>query len=408
MAEFATALPSTQSGPVSIATRVSVRPRLDSVDLLRGMIMMLMLLDHTRDFIMNTAISPTNMATTTPGLFFTRWITHICAPTFMLLAGTGAFLTLSRGKTKGELSWFLSTRGLWLIVLEVTLGRWGLTFNLHLGGFVWLLVLWSLGSAMIFLAGLIHLPRWAMWTVSLAIVAGHNLFDGVRAAQLGAFGPLWTFLHEPGPIPVFGGTLFVGYPWIAWIGVIGIGYLLGQILLEPIDQRKRKLLLIGVAITLGWVVLRAVNMYGDPNPWKTQGSFIMTACSFLNCTKQPPSLIFLCMTLGPALILLSLFDRPLPRWTKPVVTFGRVPLFFYLLNFPVAFWEGTTIAALSGQDYRHFFSPIGPFEGSPAGFGHGLGTTYLAWFIGLLILWPLCAWYAGVKARNKSPWLSYL
>jgi uncharacterized membrane protein len=408
MAEFATVLPSSQADAVSAAATSSVRPRLDSVDLLRGLAMVFMLLDHTRDFIMNPAISPTNMATTTPGLFFTRWITHFCAPTFMLLAGTGAFLSLQRRKSKSQLSWFLFTRGLWMILLEVTIGRWGLTFNLHYGGFVWLLVLWSLGCAMIFLAGLIHLPRWAIGAICLAMIVGHNAFDGVRATQLGAFAPLWTFLHQPGPIPVFGGVLFVGYPWIAWIAVIGVGYLLGPVLLETPARRKRKLLTIGIGITLAFLLLRAINVYGDPNAWKAQGSAIMTLCSFLNCTKQPPSLIFLTMTLGPALILLALFDRRLPNWTRPVITFGRVPLFFYLLNFPVALLLGITVAAMTGQDFHHFLAPLGPFEPAPAGFGHGLAITYLAWLIGLLILYPLCLWFSRIKARNKAAWLSYL
>jgi uncharacterized membrane protein len=370
--------------------------------------MVFMLLDHTRDFIMNPSISPTNLATATPALFFTRWITHFCAPTFMLLAGIGAFLSFRRGKTKGQLSWFLFTRGLWLIVLEFTLSRWGLTFNLHFGGFAWLLVLWSLGCAMILLAGLVHLSRWAIGTICLAMIFGHNAFDKVRAASLGSFGPLWIVLHQQGPIPMFGGVLFDGYPWVPWIAVIGVGYLLGSILLEPHDQRRQKLLTIGVVVTLGFVVLRAINVYGDPNAWKAQGSLIMTLCSFLNCTKQPPSLLYLSMTLGPALMLLALFDRPLPSWTKPVITFGRVPLFFYLLNFPVPHILGIALAAATGQDWRHFFSAIGPFERPPSGFGHGLGTTYLAWFIGLLILYPLCRWFAGVKRRNKSIWLSYL
>ncbi len=395
------------SDPIRLSPQV-VRPRLDSVDLLRGLIMALMLLDHTRDFIMDPRLSPTNLATTTPGLFFTRWITHICAPTFMLLAGVGACLAQSRGKTRSQLSWFLFTRGLWLIVLELTLSRWGLTFNLHIGGFAWLLVLWSLGCAMIFLAGLVYLPRGAIGVICFSLIVVHNLFDKVTAASLGAFAPLWTLLHQPGPIPMFGGVLFDGYPLIPWIAVIGVGYLLGAVLLENPPQRRRKLLMYGSVATGLFLVFRAINLSGDPNPWKAQPSIVMTLCSFLNTTKQPPSLIYLSMTLGPALLLLAWFDRSVPKWTKPLVTFGRVPLFFYLLNFPVPHLLGIALAAATGQDWRHFFDPIGPFAEVPQPFGHGLLATYSAWFIGLLVLYPLCTWYAGVKARNKSPWLSYL
>jgi uncharacterized membrane protein len=307
-------------------------------------------------------------------------------------------------------SWFLFTRGLWLIVLEFTLSRWGLTFNLHLGGFAWVLVLWSLGCAMIFLAGLVWLPRWAIGVICFAMILGHNAFDGVQAAKLGSLGPLWILLHQPGaiPIPRFGGVIFDGYPWIPWIAVIGVGYLLGAVLLQQPEQRHRKLLLIGAITTVAFFALRLINLYGDPNPWKHQASAIMTVCSFFNVTKQPPSLIFLAMTLGPVLMALVWFDRPMPNWTKPLVIYGRVPLFFYLLNFPIPHLLGILLAAATGQDWRHFFSAIGPFEQPPASFGHGLGMTYLAWFTGLLILYPLCAWFAGVKQKNKSVWLSYL
>ncbi len=324
------------------------------------------------------------------------------------LAGVGAYLSQARGKTTGQISWFLLTRGLWLIVLELTVSRWGLTFNLHYGGFAWLLVLWSLGCAMICLAGLVHLPRWAIGAICFAMIFGHNAFDGVRAQNLGHLGPAWIVLHQPAPIPMFGGVLFDGYPLIPWIAVIGIGYLLGALLIEPQKQRRQKLILSGAVVTAAFIVLRFINVYGDPNPWKAQGTAIMTLCSFLNLTKQPPSLLYLAMTLGPVLIALAYFDRSLPRWTKPLIIYGRVPLFFYLLNFPVPHILGIALAAATGQDWRHFFSATGPFEQPPAGFGHGLGMTYLAWLIGLVILYPLCAWFAGVKRRNKAAWLSYL
>ncbi len=364
--------------------------------------MALMLLDHTRDFVMNTSADPTNMSTATPALFFTRWITHFCAPGFMLLAGVGASLYMPRGRTKRELSWFLFTRGLWIIVLELTLGRWGLSFNLHYS-FIWLLVLWSLGCAMIVNAALIHLPRWLLAAVTVVAIAGHNLFDTVRSASW-----LWLLVHQPGFLRPANPAVFDGYPWLPWMFVMSAGYLLGSWYQQAGEVRRRKLVIMGAMMTVGFVVLRALNVYGDPSHWQHQRSAMMTLCSFLNCTKQPPSLLYLLMTVGPLLMLLAVFERPLPRWTKPLVTFGRVPLFFYLLNFPVPHLLTIALSVATGQDWRHFETPIGPFSDSPAGFGHSLGVTYLVWIAGLLILYPLCAWYAGVKRRSRSPWLSYL
>ncbi len=397
---------STNPTNASVGSLAPAPSRLDSVDLLRGLAMVFMLLDHTRDFIMNSG-SPTNLATATPALFFTRWITHFCAPTFMLLAGVGAALSLSRGKTKAQLSWFLFTRGLWIIFLEFTLGRWGLNFSFNYG-FLWLIILWALGAAMIFLAAVIHLPRWAIAAISFAMIAGHNFFDGVQASALGHLSWLWILLHQQGPFSVAGHVVFDAYPLIPWVAVMSVGFLLGPLLTEPKEQRIRTLLSLGTATTLAFIVLRAINHYGDPSHWKTLGSPLMTLCSFLNTTKQPPSLLFLAMTLGPALILLALLDRPLPRWTHPVLTFGRVPLFYFLVHMPLAHLLGIAVAAMTGQDYQHFLTPLGPFEPAPANFGHGLGVTYLTWLAGLIILYPMCAWFAGVKQRNKASWLSYL
>ncbi|HWR15064.1 MAG TPA: heparan-alpha-glucosaminide N-acetyltransferase domain-containing protein [Terriglobales bacterium] len=386
---------------------VPVRPRLDSVDLWRGTIMAFMLLDHTRDFIMNNSIGPTDMATTTPALFFTRWITHFCAPGFMLLAGLGAALAMGRGKTRSEMSWFLFTRGLWIIALEFTLGRWGISFNLTYS-FVWMLVLWSLGCAMVAMSAMIYLPRKVLAVVTVVAIAGHNLFDGINAAALGSWSWLWVLLHQPGVLKPANPTIFDGYPWIPWIFVMSAGFLLGEWYKEAGETRRRKLIYAGSVMTAGFVLLRLVNGYGDPSHWQHQSSAIMTLCSFLNTSKQPPSLLFLLMTLGPTLIMLALLERPLPKWTKPLITFGRVPLFFYLLNFPVPHVLSIGLSIVTGQDWKHFETPLGPFMESPAGFGHSLGMTYAVWITGLLILYPLCAWYAGVKARSRSKWLSYL
>ena len=405
MAQSADTLRSIPVDPAVIAPASIARPRLDSVDLLRGTIMALMLIDHTRDFFMSPGLSPTRMATTTPALFLTRWITHFCAPTFELLAGVGAFLYLSRGKTKKQLSWFLLTRGLWLLVLEFTIGLWGVMLNIdyHV---VWLLVLWALGCSMIVLAGLIHLPRWALRAVAFGLIAFHNLFDRIDATSLGAFSWPWSILHQVRVVQFGEGKFFLlGYPLIPWVAVMASGYLLGELLLKPRDERRRLIFRIGLGLTLGFIVLRAINIYGDPAPWQHQPSLIMTFCSFLNCTKQPPSLLFLMMTLGPSLMALAWFDRPLPKWTNPIITFGRVPMFFYLLQFPVAHGLALLLAAVLGHNLWH---QLAPFMPTPAWYGYPLWVTYAACLVGLLLLYPLCAWYADVKKRSRSPWLSYL
>ena len=384
------------------------RARLDHVDLLRGIIMVLMLLDHTRDYFMNTRVNPTDMANATPALFFTRWITHFCAPSFMLLAGIGAFLRLSRGRTKRELSYFLVTRGVWLIVLEFTLSRWGVSFNLDYH-FVWSLVLWALGWAMIALAGLIYLPDWPLATFSIVLIAGHNLFDRVQPTSFGRFGWIWNVLHRPGLIPLsHDRVLLIGYPLVPWIAVMSAGYLLGKILLKRVEQRRCTLLVLGSALIALFVALRALNVYGDPAPWKPQHSLAMTICSFLNCTKYPPSLLFLAMTLGPALLFLAWCDRPLPNWTRPFVTFGRVPMFYYLLNFPIAHALAIAVSAALGLSLEHLLSRTGPVSPSPEWYGFPLWVTYAMWILGNLLLYPLCAWYAGVKKRSTNPLLSYL
>jgi len=307
----------------------ATRVRLESIDLLRGVIMIVMALDHVRDFLGNSGLNPTDPATTTIPLFFTRWITHFCAPVFFLLTGTGAYLSL-RKKTTSQLSGFLFTRGLWLIVLEVVVVRclgWQFNFDYHL---TILMVLWALGWAMIVLSGLVYLPTWAVTTFGLAMMAGHNLFDSVQSSNW-----LWSILHEQNILTDHPGhVVFVGYPLIPWIGVTAAGYGLGQIYNWPSPRRRALLLLLGLGATAGFVILRAINVYGDPLPWTAQISPAFTVLSFLNTRKYPPSLLYLLMTLGPALLLLWAVDSRTPRFLRPALTIGKVPMFYYLLHIP--------------------------------------------------------------------------
>ena len=385
------------------------RLRLESIDLLRGIIIVIMALDHVHDFFGVPGANPVNLATTTVPLFFTRWVTHFCAPVFFLLTGTGAFLTLRR-MSKRELSGFLLTRGLWLIVLEAVVMRFALQFNIDYQVTL-LIVLWALGWAMIVLAGLIYLPTWALVSVGMAMVAGHNLLDGVAPTNFGALAPLWTMLHVPGFLVTGPHTVFVTYPLVPWLGVTALGYALGHLYAWDAGRRQAWLLRLGLALTVGFVVLRWLNVYGDPFPWSAQRSPLWTLVSFLNTQKYPPSLLFLMMTLGPALLLLRAFDVGTPRLLRPALAFGKVPLFFYVLHFYLIHLWAVAVCYVGYGDVGGMFrSPdLGRFPfTAPPGWGLGLPWIYAIWIGVVLALYPLCRWYAGVKRRRRDWWLSYL
>jgi uncharacterized membrane protein len=380
------------------------RARLESVDLLRGIIMIIMALDHTRDFFGQPG-SPTNLATASVALFFTRWITNFCAPVFFLLVGTGSWLSL-RKRTKSELSRFLFTRGLWLIFLELTLFRClALQFNFDYHITI-INVLWALGWAMIVLSALVYLPAWAVTTFGVVMIATHNLFDSIDSAN-----PFWTILHSLNVVyssPSH--TIFIAYPLIPWVGVTAAGYGLGQIYGWPPERRRAFLLRLGIGLTIGFVVLRAINIYGDPSRWATQRTPIYTVMSFLNTIKYPPSLLFLLMTLGPPLIFLWMVDAHTPRLLRPALIIGKVPMFYYLLHFFLIHLFAVIICyARYGHIHWMFQSPdIANFPiTQPPGWGLTLPLVYLLWVIVVLIMYPLCRWYAALKQRRNNPWLSY-
>lgn len=384
--------------------------RIESVDVLRGLIMVAMALDHTRDYFHWGAIhghNPLDLATASPWLFFTRWITHYCAPVFCFLAGTGVFLAAARGRSKRELSWFLLTRGAWLVVLELTFvnwAGWNFAIDLHSN---WGLVLWSLGWSMIVLAGLVHLPVWAVASFGVAMIAGHNALDGIKPESWGAWAWLWQVLHVSGPIQVTPGfTFFVGYPLIPWIGVMAAGYGFGVVFRWEPDVRRRWLWWAGVGVTLAFVLLRLSNSYGNRGPWTPQPDFLRTLFSFVNCTKYPPSLCYLLMTLGPALIVLALLERPTPRWLRPFLVFGRVPFFYYLLHIPLI--HGLAVIGNLVRFGQASFGPV--FLGTshpPPDAGFGLPVVYLVWLAVVVALYPACAWFAELKRRRRDAWLSY-
>jgi uncharacterized membrane protein len=386
------------------------RDRLESVDVVRGVIMILMALDHTRDYL-GTSANPVNPATTTVALFFTRWITHFCAPVFFLLTGTGAFLSLKR-KSRVELSRFLFTRGVWLIFLELVVVRAiGFQFNLDFH-VTMLYILWALGWAMIALSVLAHLPTRAVTIVGAVLIVSHNLFDSVQAKAFGVFAPVWTLLHAPGVVysdPTH--TIFAAYVLIPWIGVTAVGFGLGEVFSWEPARRRSFLLRTGIALTVAFVAVRALNMYGDPVRWTTQRSPAFTLVSFLNANKYPPSLIFLLMTLGPALLFLRAVDGGTPAFLRPALTYGKVPLFYYVLHLSLIHLIAVAICyAQNGAVHWMFESPdLGntPYT-RPPGWGLPLYSVYFWWFAVVASLYPACSWFAGVKERRNDAWLSYL
>jgi len=384
--------------------------RLDSVDLLRGIVMIVMALDHVRDFFHWSAIQgfgPLDLARTTPWIFLTRFITHYCAPTFMFLAGTGAFLAIMRGKTKRELSWFLVTRGAWLIFLELTLLMWfGWRFEINPTEYTFA-TLWALGWSMITLAGLIHLPLRVIALFGLILTLGHNALDGIKADSWGAWAPLWKVLHAGGSFSVAGKIQFFAfYPLIPWVGVMAAGYSFGAIYQWDPARRRTWLLRLGTALIVGFVALRFSNLYGNPSPWTPQKDGVFTLLSFINCAKYPPSLLYLCMTLGPGMILLAWFERGTPAWLKPALVFGRVPMFYYILHIPLI--HGLAVLMNQIRFGGGNFSSLRSADAPPPDAGVGLVGVYVAWIGVVLVLYPLCRRFADLKSRRRDlTWLSY-
>ncbi len=387
-------------------TVTSKRARIESVDLLRGTVMVLMAIDHVRDFLGYPGANPTDLATTTVPLFFTRWITHFCAPVFFLLTGTGAYLALGR-KSKPELSRFLITRGLWLIFVELVPLRclgWQFNFDYRV---TFIFVLCALGGSMIVLSALVYLPDWLVVTFGVLLIATHNLLDRISSAN-----PAWVILHSPNfLLNTPNHVVFVAYPLIPWVGVTAVGYGLGEIYRWPPGRRQALLLRLGMFCIAAFVVLRWINVYGDPSRWSVQKSAVFTVLSFLNTTKYPPSLLFLLMTLGPAMLGLWAFDRGTPRALRPVLIFGKVPMFYYVLHVPLIHVIAIIICyARYGHVYWMFQSPsLGDFPvTTPPGWGFSLPTIYLVWAIVVVTLYPLCHWFAALKQRRSDAWLSYL
>jgi uncharacterized membrane protein len=387
-------------GLVQALAHARTRVRLQAIDMLRGLVIMLMALDHVRDYFTDARFDPLDLALTNPALFLTRWITHYCAPTFIFLAGVSAWL-VSQRCTPAELSRFLVTRGLWLVILECTLINYAWTFGVDYEIGLFLQVIWAIGISMVVLALLVHLPVQWVGLFALVTIAGHNLLDGVAPESFGRFALLWNLLH----VPTVGSFGAIFYPIVPWVGVMALGYALGGIFTLESRLRRRALMALGLSIVAAFIVIRLVNGYGNPHPWTVQSSPLYTIFSFIDVEKYPPSLLYVLMTLGPAMLLLALLDTVGGRWTRALETFGRVPLFAYVLHIVLIHLLAGLVAYATGHGTAVLTSFVINF---PPEWGYGLAGVYIAWLVVLVLLYPLCRWFAEVKRRRGDWWLSYL
>lgn len=372
------------------------KQRIHSIDLLRGAIMMIMALDHTRDFYSNVHFNPVDLSQTNPALFLTRFITHYCAPIFVFLSGISICLGLSKGKSKKQQSIYLLTRGLWLILMEFTIVNWGWSVVFDFG-FTMLQVIWAIGWSMIVLAALIHLPARITGILGILMILLHNTMDGIKAESWGSLDWLWMVLHEQGRLEPGGGiTMFTMYPLIPWIGVMAAGYWCGTLYKQEPAHRKKILLYTGISAIALFIVLRWINVYGDPSPRQEYAVAWKQFFSFINVSKYPPSLDYVLVTIGPALCILALLDQVQSGNKNPLLVFGRVPFFYYLLHIWLIQASVALVAVMTGVHEPRQWK------------GFDLPGVYLAWLCIITILYFPCRWFMNIKAKHKKWWLSYL
>lgn len=385
------------------------------MDLLRGVVMVLMALDHTRDFFAGSRFAPEDLAHTSGPLFFTRFVTHFCAPAFFLLAGTGGYLSLSRGKTVAQVSRFFWTRGLWLVLLDLTVMSYGWTFVFP---FWFSGVLWALGWSMVAMAVLVYLPLPLIAAFGTGIIVTHNLFDGINPAAFGKFAGLWLILHGYGMFWIEPGktAFFVLFPLVPWVGVMAVGYALGAML---VGKHWKKLVVfdIGAGLIIAFFVLRTFHLYGNSHssvaggPWKVQETLSLTVVSFLDTLKYPPSLQFLLMTLGPCLMALAWFGKVNTErgFAKVLVVFGRVPLFFYVLHIYLIHSLAVWVGFISRQRISWLLSGGPMLRFPPDGYGHSLFFIFAMWLAVVLLLYVPCKYFDNFKQRRADWWwLRYL
>ncbi len=389
------------------------KQRIQSIDILRGLVMLIMAIDHARDFFHITAFtdSPTNLETTTPQLFFTRWITHFCAPAFVFLSGTSAFLAGQR-RSKKELSTFLIKRGLWLVLVENIIMTMAFTFNPLYNLFIWQ-VIWAIGWSMVLLGLMVRTSMKLIIALGVIIVFGHDLIDYIQIPQQGTEHVLMSIFFS-----AFGTRLklnhshfiFDLYAIIPWTGVMFLGYGFGKFYSQNYDAatRRKIILTIGFAVTLFFIVLRFINSYGDPAHWSTQKNGFYTFLSFLNTSKYPPSLCYLSMTLGPAIIFLSLIETVQNKFTNILSMYGRVPFFYYVLHFYLIHIICVILFYATGHTSKDIVDANTPFLFRSQHFGFNLWIVYAIWLFVIVVLYKPCKWFDNYRKSHRQWWLSYL
>jgi uncharacterized membrane protein len=381
------------------------KARIHSIDILRGIVMVIMALDHVRDFTSNAPFDPLDLSKTSLILFFTRWITHFCAPTFIFLSGASAYLSLSKKKNTKEASRFLLTRGLWLIVLELTIIGFGWQFDIGFHN-IFTQVIWVIGWSMIILSALVYLKPVYVGMFGLILIFGHNLLDPITSDSFGHYKLVWMFLHEANFYQVnhYESVLMV-YPLIPWAGVMAVGYAFGTLFKMEAAARRSLFIKIGLSSLLLFIVLRYFNLYGDPFPWQHQAVWWKNILAFVKCQKYPPSLQYVLMTLGVSITALALFDRTDNKLSRIFIVYGRVPLFYYILHVYLIHGIQLAIVLIKGLPLKQSLS-IGP--GSLGADGFNLPVVYLIWLAVVFILYFPSRWYMKLKQWRNDWWLSYL
>ena len=397
------------------AATIEHRPsyRIDSIDLLRGLVMVIMALDHTRDFFHTPAWSedPLNLQTTSPELYFTRWITHLCAPVFVFLAGTGAYFQSLR-KSKKELSLFLIKRGFWLLIVEIFIINFAFSFDIHYS-VIGLQTIWSIGISMIILGLMIWLPFNVILFTGLIIVLGHNALDYYEARNPESPGIWYDFLHRPNFRKLWDGhNLLILYPFLSWAGLMMMGYCFGKLFLKyEGDQRKKMLIFLGLGLLVLFAILRIPNLYGNPQDWSEQKNGLYSFLSIMNVQKYPPSLLFMCATIGFGLLILAAMGNKRNWLTRFITVFGRVPFLYYVLHFFLIHLVSAIFYLARGHSFAEgvapkqgFFLPnfIDPTQGV------SLFWVYVIWILVVVSLYPVCKWFSEYKRRHKDWWLSYI
>ena len=398
---------------IAYSPKVLKQKRIESIDLLRGIVMIIMALDHVRDYSHYDAFlyEPTDLARTSVFLFFTRFITHYCAPVFVFLAGISAYM-YGVDKSKGQLAYYLFTRGSWLVFAELFIISLAWSFNPSYPMFN-LQVIWATGISMIVLSALIYIRKRYILVMAVLIIAGHNFLDNVHVPGTGITSFLWSFLHEPGGFVVGQYNFFVRYSVLPWIGIIALGYCFGSLYNPSYDHNKRRKTLLGIGLTaiVFFLFMRSFNIYGDSSHWVRQNNYIFSILSLLNVTKYPPSFFYILITLGPAMIFLSLIEKPLNTISEKITVFGRVPFFYYVIHLYVIHLFAIIGAIISGYNWKDMI--LATRVNSVAalrGYGFNLLTVYAVWIALILLLYPFCKWFDSYKRKHKlnKPWLTYL